>query len=250
MPFSDVRIKNIDLTVRYTPQSMGFSAKNRRNHIIGIQLSGSAWHYFSDRSFLLESMCVYFFNQEEDYDVQVLEKGLAFSVHFTTYEPIDQRSFCAKIHDVDAVVRQLENIEQQFARDAKCTARSLSDLYRLLDNYRQIYQRRYRPQDDRMGQAREYIHIHFREGDCLEVAAKLSGVTRRRFNDLFRAHFGTTPNAYLIGHRISLAQKLLAAKELSVSEAAELCGYGDIYYFSKQFKQVTGMTPSSYKKML
>ena len=36
------------------------------------------------------------------------------------------------------------------------------------------------------------------------------------------------------------------SNELCTSETAELCGFSSIHYFSRQFKKITGMTPSEY----
>ena len=55
MLFSDVRVKDIDWIVHFAPQSPQFTSRNRKNHIIGIKLSGAAEHLFSDRSFIFST---------------------------------------------------------------------------------------------------------------------------------------------------------------------------------------------------
>ena len=90
--------------------------------------------------------------------------------------------------------------------------------------------------------------MHFEEKTCLQKAAEHCGVTQRRFQDLFRESFHSTPNQYIISCKINLARKLLLAQELSVSQIAELCGFSDVYYFSKLFKKETGQTPSQFRK--
>ena len=47
---------------------------------------------------------------------------------------------------------------------------------------------------------------------------------------------------------IDLAKKLLECKELSVLDVACLCGFEDIYYFSKTFKKEKGVSPLKFKK--
>ena len=113
MTFEDLKIKNIDHTVRYTPDVMNFTAHNRRDHIIGIQMSGAAAHDFGNRQFTLYPGSIYFFNQNENYSVKILEKGVAFSVHFTTYEPIETESFTLPVTDTDEIYRRLCKIEKQ-----------------------------------------------------------------------------------------------------------------------------------------
>ncbi len=95
-----------------------------------------------------------------------------------------------------------------------------------------------------------YLGLHFRETDCLEQASNIFGLSRRRFNDLFKQHYNLTPNQYVIQKKISTAKTLLSSLSLSLGEIAELSGFSDRYYFSKQFKKETGITPSQYRASL
>ena len=250
MIFSDIRIKEINSILHFVPKTMKFSTEGRTSHIIGIQLSGRAKHSFADRNFMLEENCLYFFNQKEDYRVEIEEKGLCFSIHFTTFLPISTKSFCVKIMDNSLVLRMLSSIEQQYAKAGKCTAKILSELYKLLGFFEDIYLKEYSPQNTRILDAMKYINLHFKETDCIARAAETYGVTPRRFNDIFKQTFHTTPNQYIINHKIDLAKKLLERKELSISDISRLCGFEDIYYFSKNFKKVTGQTASNFRKQI
>lgn len=250
MIFSDIRVKDINAILHYSPQVVKFTAKNRYDHIIGIQLSGNAEHFFADHRFTLDENCIYFFNQKEDYNVEVAEKGLSFSVHFTTYEPIEAKSFCIKIKDNSAIVRILNSIEHQFINSGGCTAKCLSELYKLFGSFEDIYFKKYLPKDTRLLKAKEYMNLHFKEDLCIIKAAEEYGVTQRRFNDIFKQNFHTTPNQYIIDYKIGLAKKLLCSKELSIGDISNLCGFEDICYFSKTFKKVTGQTARDYRKQL
>jgi AraC-like DNA-binding protein len=250
MIFSDIRVKDINGVLHYTPQVMKFTTKNRHDHIIGIQLSGNAEHFFADHRFTLDENCIYFFNQKEDYKVEVAEKSLCFSVHFTTYVPIKVKSFCIKIKDNSAIVRILNSIEHQFRSAGGCTAKCLSELYKLFGSFEDIYSKKYLPKDTKLSRAKEYMNLHFKEDDCIIKAAEKYGVTKRRFNDIFKQNFHTTPNQYIIDYKIGLAKKLLCSKELSIGDISNLCGFEDIYYFSKTFKKVTGQTASNFRKQI
>lgn len=245
--FSNLKIKEIDCVIKFTAEKTRFETKNRNNHIIGIHLSGSSVHYFKNRKFTIDENCVYFLNQKDDYKVKVLEKGVAFSVHFTTYEPIDTESFCIKTAKANEIVRLLNLIEKGFL--SKNNELSLmSDVYGLCSELNRIYQKSYFPKDKRMIAAEKYINIHFTENDCLSAAVKQSSLSRRRFNELFKACFGLTPNKYLTSLKIEYAKKLISTNYLSISQISEMCGFSDIYYFCKVFKNETGTTPAKYKR--
>lgn len=71
--------------------------------------------------------------------------------------------------------------------------------------------------------------------------------------DYIRAQFkkivGKTPTAFLNNIRIQYACDLIEEYKdsLSLSEISEKCGYTDYVCFSKKFKQLTGMSPRTYK---
>lgn len=61
---------------------------------------------------------------------------------------------------------------------------------------------------------------------------------------------GETPSNYIIHLKISKAKKLLqSVQELSVKQVGEMVGYADQNYFSRLFKQQTGLSPSQYREM-
>ena len=247
MDFKKLKIKEIESVVKFTPDKSEFSSKNKSWHIIGIQLSGSALHIFKDRQLVLSENSIYFFNQKDDYDVKVIEKGTAFSVHFSTYEPISTDTFFLKIGSHGEIIRLLEVIESGFMSQNN-ELLLLSRFYRLCSLINTLYEKTFSPKDKRILNAGEYISAHFRDADCLDAAAKNCGLSRRRFNDLFKNCFDITPNRYIINLKTDYAKGLLKSGYISVSQTAMLCGFSDIYYFSKVFKNETGVSPREYKK--
>ena len=60
---------------------------------------------------------------------------------------------------------------------------------------------------------------------------------------LFRVHLGTTVSAYRNDLRLAGAYRLLLDTDLRVREIAEICGFSDIYYFSRLVRRRFGMSP-------
>ncbi len=81
--------------------------------------------------------------------------------------------------------------------------------------------------------------------------AELAGVLRLSpdyFARVFRRTFGLSPRKWLVRERVDQAAvRLLDAPQLTVSEIAYEFGYDDIFLFSRQFKQVTGKSPSDHR---
>lgn len=65
---------------------------------------------------------------------------------------------------------------------------------------------------------------------------------------LFLREFGTTPYAYQINRKITIAKNLLTNTNISVNEIGASLGYSDPHYFSNIFKAKTGCSPLKYRK--
>ena len=64
---------------------------------------------------------------------------------------------------------------------------------------------------------------------------------------LFKTEYKTTPIEFLICTRIEQAKSQLICSSNTISQIAENLGYPDIYTFSRQFKQKTGLTPTAFR---
>jgi len=78
----------------------------------------------------------------------------------------------------------------------------------------------------------------------------LTGFSDSQFFVFFKGATGLTPLNYFIRLRIRLACELLGDSNLSVKEISFCLGYSDPCYFSRIFKQVTGVAPSHYRNRL
>lgn len=66
---------------------------------------------------------------------------------------------------------------------------------------------------------------------------------------LFSEVTNTTIEKYFIAQKIERAKELLVYGELSLNEIADKLNYSSAAYLSTQFKSVTGLTPSYFKKI-
>lgn len=68
-------------------------------------------------------------------------------------------------------------------------------------------------------------------------------------SNLFSEVKGTTIEHYIIAHKIERAKELMLYNELTLTQIAEKLHYSSVAHLSNQFKKVTGLTPSFFKKM-
>ena len=66
---------------------------------------------------------------------------------------------------------------------------------------------------------------------------------------LFSEVQGMTIEQYVITHKIERVKELLVYDELSLSEIADILGYSSVSHLSKQFKKITGLTPTYFKSI-
>ena len=245
MEFSDLKLKEICLVLRNQSRERAWVAKNRRNHIIGVALSGSEFHDLGYQHFTIEENCVFFLNQRDDFAVRADDPGACYSIHFTTYEEIETDSFCIRQGSVAPLLPLFEK-QRKLAFESDLEA--ASNFYHICAALEGIYRRQYAPADKRMAAACAYIDMHFPEEDCLAQAYARCPLTRRRFDELFRRRFSATPARYIVAKKIGYAKNLLAEPKFSVREVAELCGFHDIYHFCKVFKKETSQTPGGFRR--
>jgi AraC-like DNA-binding protein len=77
--------------------------------------------------------------------------------------------------------------------------------------------------------------------------AHAAALSTSQFSRLFRQSFGRSPARCVLEARVGRAGVLLRESSAPVGEIADALGYRDIFYFSRQFKALTGMTPSAWR---
>ncbi len=93
------------------------------------------------------------------------------------------------------------------------------------------------------------LQRRYRDSDLLlSTIARTVGMSETYFRRLFREIHGISPMQYLLNLRIDHAKTLLTYRKAKISEVAVASGFSDIYYFSRQFKKQTGLTPTEYKR--
>lgn len=103
-------------------------------------------------------------------------------------------------------------------------------------------------QNERMKTMLKFIQEHFDEALTVRQIAESVSVSESECMRCFRNTIGVTPIAYLKSYRLQCAAELLENTDFSVSEIGGRCGFFEMSYFSRAFRQVHGCTPSRYRK--
>jgi AraC-like DNA-binding protein len=78
--------------------------------------------------------------------------------------------------------------------------------------------------------------------------ARRLGISPQSLRRQVKSRSGLSPVAYDTQTRLSRAQELLADSEMSVQEVARTVGYTDPAYFSRVFRRMVGMPPSTFRR--
>jgi AraC-like DNA-binding protein len=99
--------------------------------------------------------------------------------------------------------------------------------------------------DYRVKKICRHIATHYAEKLSVKKAAEATGLNPVYFGALFHQQTGFTLRQYVARIRVKNGENMLRSGEYKVSEAAEHCGYSDVFYFYKQFKRILGYAPST-----
>ena len=67
--------------------------------------------------------------------------------------------------------------------------------------------------------------------------------------NLFSEVQGTTIEKFIISHKIERVKELIIYDELDLTEIARKIHYSSVAHLSNQFKKITGLSPSHFKKL-
>lgn len=106
---------------------------------------------------------------------------------------------------------------------------------------------RSRRYNERMKQMLTFIREHYGEPLTAEQIAASASVSPSECLRCFRNVLGTTPISYLRDYRLQTAAKLLAGTSRKISDITDQCGFSEMSYFAKSFREMYHCTPSAYR---
>lgn len=88
----------------------------------------------------------------------------------------------------------------------------------------------------------------YQDGISGVEGAQLLRCSESYFSRQFAAEFGEHFARYKMRYRIERAQELLSIPSVSIADVASVVGFTDPSYFSRVFRDLTGMTPTQYRE--
>ncbi|MEA5004263.1 MAG: helix-turn-helix domain-containing protein [Christensenella sp.] len=119
-------------------------------------------------------------------------------------------------------------------------------VYRMIDHAFDFMQER---KSNIIFHIKKYIKKQYRTKITLSDIAGHVHLNKTYLSELFNEETGEAITAYINRVRVIAGKDLLRDTAYSIAEVAYRCGFEDQSYFTKVFKQITGIPPSKFRKM-
>ncbi|MBE6618841.1 MAG: helix-turn-helix transcriptional regulator [Ruminococcaceae bacterium] len=100
----------------------------------------------------------------------------------------------------------------------------------------------------KLSSVRTWIYNHPEKNVRVKELAKMATISESYFMHLYKRFFGVSVVNDTINSKIEHGKFLLSSTGMTVCAISYECGYKNDVLFMRQFKTVTGMTPSEYRK--
>ena len=96
--------------------------------------------------------------------------------------------------------------------------------------------------------AQQYVQEHVAEKLTVPVVSEKVGVSPSYLTALFHKHLQLSPGEYIRRIKLQQSKQLIREGQMNFTEVSEALCYSTVHHFSRQFKQMFGMTPTEYAK--
>ena len=105
-------------------------------------------------------------------------------------------------------------------------------------------------EEDRINKVYDYVKEHYQSAMSLEEISRVALMTVPAFCRYFKKYTQKTFTQFVNEYRVRQAIRLIGEGNRSITEISVEVGFNNFSHFNKQFKRVTGVTPSKYKKAM
>jgi len=236
------------------PRDFTFSKNGQAYHVVAMILSGSAQYRADGKTFTVQKGDVVFLRENTCYSAKVISSELwehivvAFHTHGDT-DALPPNGVMKVSHGsrFEELFRQAYSVWSQCAFGYKVQTKGI--IHHILFSLMQERVSHLFGSDaalQALKMAADHVDQNYRQKITVEELAEHSGYSTSHFARVFTKVYGTSPIQYVNQIRIIHAKNLLRTGQYTLAQIAQECGFSNVYYFSRCFKQITGTTPSKW----
>ena len=213
------------------------------------KLSGESTVFFNGKQLDVKKDTIRFLPQGEihEYIVKRKEHGECIDVCFDTDVPVANEAFVLKLNQSEKIKSLFKKIFSVWvAKGDGYYFECVSIIYKI---FAELQKKNYIPESqfNSIKPAIDYIEKHFLDKKITaEELTLCCTISYPYIKKLFVKKFGVPPIKYSIQLKINYACDLLKSELYTISQISEICGYNDIYFFSRQFKEYMGLSPTDF----
>lgn len=162
----------------------------------------------------------------------------SFTPAVSGYLPNSLRSDTVTI--LESVKNAFKSVSEE--KNAKCTA-----LFWYL--YYQLVETAANNEHPHIKHIKQYVAEHLSEHITLDQVAESVHLSAQYCCTIFSKYMGQTLFDFITRQKVEYAKSLIITSRLPLAEIAERCGFADYNYFSRVFKNITGITASQYRAL-
>lgn len=95
---------------------------------------------------------------------------------------------------------------------------------------------------------KKYIRDNIGEELTRKTLASIVYLSPDYLSHVFSEKTGESLSSFILSERIKKSKELLLYSQMNIRDIAIMTGFSNISYFSRQFKNITGMTPQEFRK--
>lgn len=217
-------------------------------------LSGRADYVFGDKVHTADTNSIIYLSHNSRYSIKVVDDNYTFiyiDFMFDNEKSLVYSNGIYKSKSLSLLKGHFEKLYRlwkvgNFSDKLYCH----SILYNIYSDIAQTVFAQYVSHDRReqMESIAAYITENLQDSELtVDKLSRMCNLSAVHFRRLFSCIYHTSPVRFIVLARTNKARELLISEEGSVLAVAEKCGFKNHYYFSKVFKEQTGMSPSRFR---
>lgn len=228
-----------------------YGNKTSRYQLI-YKLSGEVITHFNNKVFHIKPDEAYIIpkSQNADYYIERTIPGDCIDIFFDTDASLGENLFLLDFGDNIKILNLFQRVYRLWILKSdgyyfKCMAAVYEILYEMLLKSEQYSSK---SKLKKLEAGLDYIHSNLYGEIDYNLPSKMCGISYTYFKKLFIERFGVPPVQYVNNMRLERSAELLLTDKYSIGEIAKMCGFENVYYFSKKFKEKYLCPPTLYNR--